>query len=164
MTVRAFAIVSKSTDFSYLPTILYRDVDTYIRMSTHFERCVYLRLPLESVNPVFQRISTVYIDIWLRFPACSKSLFGRSGSLLLHPALLPTLVFRVALQLHEETDAWRRWCQTWNRTYVACAARAAIWKLSRYPVSSIVERDMPSFQNCIRYFAYSRRRRCEHSY
>lgn len=56
-------------------------------MSAHLERCVYLRLPLESVNPVFQRISTVYIDIWLRFPARSKSLFGRgsSGPLLLRP-------------------------------------------------------------------------------
>ena len=67
---------------------------------THFERAVYLRLPLESVNPVFQRISTVYIDIWLRFPARSKSLFGRGSSLLLHPAR-PS-AFRVALQLHEE--------------------------------------------------------------
>lgn len=79
----------RSTNFPYLRTILYRDIDTYIRMSTHFERCVYLRLPLESVNPVFQRISTVYIDIWLRFPARSKSLFGRSSPLLLRPALLP---------------------------------------------------------------------------
>jgi len=40
---------------------------TYICAYTaHFERFVYLQLPLESINPVFQRISIVYADIWLR--------------------------------------------------------------------------------------------------
>jgi len=34
--------------------------------TSHFERSVYLQLPLESINPVFQRISIVYADIWLR--------------------------------------------------------------------------------------------------
>jgi len=33
--------------------------------TAHFERSVYLQLPLESINPVFQRISIVYADIWL---------------------------------------------------------------------------------------------------
>jgi len=75
----------------------------------------------------------------LVFPARSKSLFGRP--LLLHtPSLpIPTFQQRVASQLHEETDAWRHRCQTWNGTCAVCAARAAIWKLSRHPCVLSIE-------------------------
>lgn len=77
----------------------------------------------------------------LVFSARSKSLFGRGSPLLLPPIVFPpppssTPTFQrcVASQLHEETDAWRRRCQTWNRACAACAARATIWKLSRHPL------------------------------
>jgi len=51
----------------YLP--FYNEIYTRTYVSSHTfptRGRIYLQLPLESVNPVFQRISTVYIDIWLR--------------------------------------------------------------------------------------------------
>lgn len=140
----------------YLP--FYNEIYTRTYVSSHTFRTrgrIYLQLPLESVNPVFQRISTVYIDIWLRLYSpravnhysVAAALFFCIPSFSSSPRVAPspTLQRRVASQLHEETDAWRRRCQTWNRACAACAARA-IWKLSRRSrVSSIetIERDMP---------------------
>lgn len=76
MGTRRLAIVSKST-IGRFPLFTRHFITRYICVHARAYRRilpytlqtrgrVYLQLPLESVNPVFQRISTVYIDIWLR--------------------------------------------------------------------------------------------------